>query len=242
MRISIKDTAVTISSQGALGEPYLELYPGVAPEPLPAGEPIRGVDSPRIDVVSTKLANFLEAASKVLENDPDALAHFVTGISGLTHTVDGVITENRSDLRQIITELSQTVKDLRALSAVAKTQFEPGGKTSALIDDASATIKQLRTDVPVISKEAQVALGGVAALTGGFTEEDGKKLKEAIGRYSAAGEKLDAIALRADRMLAKLEAGAGTLGATLKDKQVYDDLRSLLSDLKKHPWKMLWKD
>ena len=72
--------------------------------------------------------------------------------------------------------------------------------------------------------------------------EDGRKLKEAIGKYSAAGEKLDSIATRADRILAKLEAGEGTLGATLKDKQVYDDLKSLLADLRKHPWKMLWKD
>jgi phospholipid/cholesterol/gamma-HCH transport system substrate-binding protein len=236
------DAAVTISSQGALGEPYLELNPGTSGEPLAAGAELRGVDAPRIDVVSNKLGHFLEAASKVLENDPDALAHFVSGISGLTQTVDGVITENRSDLRQIVAELSATVKDLRVVSAVAKNQLEPGGKANGLIDDASATVKQLRAEVPVMSRQAEVALGGVAALTGGFTEEDGRKLKDAIARYSAAGEKLDGIALRADRMLAKLEAGEGTLGATIKDKQVYDDLKSLLADLRKHPWKMLWKD
>ena len=237
-----KDAAVTISSQGALGEPYLELYPGVATEEMPKTDVIRGVDSPRIDVVSNRLAHFLEAASKVLENDPEVMTKFVTGISGLTHTVDGVLTENRSDLRQIIEELSQTAKDLRVLSAVAKQQLEPGGKTAGMLDDASATMKQLRSDFPLMSKEAQVALGGAAALTGGFTAEDGKKLKDAVGKYAAAGEKLDAIALRADRMLARLEAGEGTLGATLKDKQVYDDLKTLLSDLRKHPWKMLWKD
>jgi len=43
-------------------------------------------------------------------------------------------------------------------------------------------------------------------------------------------------------MLARIEAGEGTLGKTIKDPQVYDDLRSLLSDLKAHPWKMLWKN
>ena len=236
------DAAITISSQGALGEPYLELYPGVAAEPLPENVQIRGVDSPRIDVVSNRLGRFLEAASKVLENDPEVMEKFVTGITGLTRTADGVLSDNRNDLRQMVGDLTQSAKDLRALSAVAKTQIEPGGKTNALIDDASATVHQLRSDLPVMTKSAQLALGGAAALTGGFTEEDGKKLKEAVARYSAAGEKLDAIALRADRMLAKLEAGEGTLGATLKDKQVYDDLRSLLSDLKKHPWKMLWKD
>jgi phospholipid/cholesterol/gamma-HCH transport system substrate-binding protein len=236
------DTAITISSQGALGEPYLEVYPGVAPQMLPDDAEIRGVDSPRIDVVANRLGRFLEAASKVLENDPEAMTKFVTSVTSLTATADSMLTDNRSDVRQLMGDLTQAVKDLRALSAVAKTQFEPGGKANGLIDDASATMKDLRADVPTMSKQAKVVLGGAAALAGSFTEEDGKKLKEAIGRYSAAGEKLDAIALRADRMLAKLEAGEGTLGATLKDKQVYDDLRALLADLKKHPWKMLWKD
>ncbi len=236
------DAAVTISSQGPLGEPYLEVYPGSAKDSWPASEAVRGLDSPRIDLVSNKLARFLEAASKVLENDPDAIAHFVSGVSGLTRTVDGVITDNREDVRDIVKELSGAAKDLRELSAIAKSQLGPGGKANGVIDDASVVAKQLRGDVPELSHRAQVALGGAAALAGGLTEDDGKKLKDAIARYSAAGEKLDGIAVRADRMLAKLEAGEGTLGATLKDKQVYDDLKSLLADLRKHPWKMLWKD
>ena len=37
-------------------------------------------------------------------------------------------------------------------------------------------------------------------------------------------EKLDAFATRADVILKKLEAGEGTAGAMLQDKQVYDDL------------------
>jgi phospholipid/cholesterol/gamma-HCH transport system substrate-binding protein len=237
-----KDAAVTVSSQGPLGEPYLELNPGAAKDPLPANSAVRGLDSPRIDVVSNRLARFLEASSKVLENDPDAIAHFVSGISGLTHTVDGVLTDNRDDVRAMVQELSAAAKDMRELSALAKSQMSPGGKANGLIDDASVTAKALRSDYPELSHKAQVALGGMAAISGGFTEDDNKKLKEAIARYTSAGNKLDGIAVRADRMLAKLEAGEGTLGKTLQDPQVYDDLRSLLSDLKKHPWKMLWKD
>jgi phospholipid/cholesterol/gamma-HCH transport system substrate-binding protein len=178
----------------------------------------------------------------LLENDPDAIAHFVSGISGLTHTVDGVLTDNRDDVRAMVQELSAAAKDMRELSALAKSQMSPGGKANGLIDDASVTAKALRGDYPELSHKAQVALGGMAAISGGFTEDDNKKLKDAITRYTAAGDKLDGIAVRADRMLAKLEKGEGTLGKTLQDPQVYDDLRSLLSDLKKHPWKMLWKD
>ena len=69
-----------------------------------------------------------------------------------------------------------------------------------------------------------------------------RQLKAAALRYAALSEKLDGMAVRADRIFKKIEAGDGTVGAMIQDKQVYDDMRSLLADLKKHPWKMLWKE
>jgi phospholipid/cholesterol/gamma-HCH transport system substrate-binding protein len=236
------DAAVLVSSQGPLGESYLELMVGNAQAPWPENTPIRGTDSPRIDIVSNKLARFLEAASKVLEEDPEALQRVVVGMSNLATTVDGVITENRADARALAQDLAAAAKDLRELSAIARKEMAPGGKGNALLDDASAAAKTLRTDAPELSKRASVALGGLANLTGGFTEQDGEKVRTAVTRYSAAGEKLDSLAARADRLLAKIEAGEGSLGAFSKDKQVYDDLKSLLSDIRKHPWKILWKE
>jgi phospholipid/cholesterol/gamma-HCH transport system substrate-binding protein len=193
-------------------------------------------------VVSNKLGRFLEAASKVLEEDPEALQRVVVGMSNLATTVDGVITENRADARALAIDLAAAAKDLRELSALAKKEMQPGGKGNALLDDASAAARTLRADAPELSKRASVALGGLANLTGGFTEADGEKVRSAIAKYSAVGDKADSIATRADRILARLEAGEGTLGAFNKDKQVYDDLKSLLADIRKHPWKILWKE
>ena len=79
-------------------------------------------------------------------------------------------------------------------------------------------------------------------MSGPLTEEDGQKLKAMIAKYQAAGEKVDALATRADRVLAKLEAGEGSMGKVMKDPAVYDELKSLLTDVRKNPWKLLWKD
>jgi phospholipid/cholesterol/gamma-HCH transport system substrate-binding protein len=236
------DAQVTVSSQGPLGESYLELWAGDASSPFDAASTIRGTDAPRIDVVSNRLATFLEAASKALEKDPDALGKLVSGVGGLATTVDGVLTENRGDVRTLAAELGATAKDLRALAATARTQLEPGGKTSALLDDAAATARLARQDWPGLSKKASAALGGLAAVAAPLTEEDGARVKDLIAHAQSAGAQLDGLAGRADRLLTRLEAGDGTLGALMKDKQAYDDLKSLLADLRKHPWKMLWKD
>jgi phospholipid/cholesterol/gamma-HCH transport system substrate-binding protein len=237
-----RDAIVTVSSVGPLGESYLEVYSGSAKDPYDPKVAIRGLDSPRIDVVSNRLAKFLDAASRVLESDPEALTKLVRGVGGLTVTVDGVITENRADLKTLAQELSVAASDLRALAATARHQLEPGGKANALIDDAAATAKVARADLPELSKQASIALGGLARVSGPLTEEDGQRLKAMIVKYQEAGEKVDALATRADRVLTKLEAGEGSLGKVMKDPAVYDELKSLLTDVRKNPWKLLWKD
>jgi phospholipid/cholesterol/gamma-HCH transport system substrate-binding protein len=237
-----RDATVTINSQGPLGEPYLEINPGVSDEPFDPKAHLRGTDAPRIDLVSNRLARFLEVVGDALEKDPEVITKLLGGVSGLTRTVDGVVSDNREDIRQILKEMAQAAKDLRAISAAAKAQIEPGGKAATLIDDASATAKVLRADVPVLTGDAKVALGGVAKVAGQFTEEDAKQIRAAALKFAALSEKLDGMAARADRIFKKLEAGEGTMGAMIQDKQVYDDLKTLLADLKKHPWKMLWKE
>lgn len=229
------DAAVTISSQGPLGEPYLEVNPGAGSTAFDLKKSLRGVDSPRIDLVSNRLARFLDVIGGAMERDPELVSKLLGGVAGLTRNVDGVLAENRDDIHSLIAELSAAAKDLRAIAAAAKVQLEPGGRAAALIDDASATAKQLRADVPGLTKEAQGALKGVNAVAGQFTEEDGKQLRAAMLRMAALSE-------RADRIFKKIEAGEGTAGAMIQDKQVYDDLKSLLADLRKHPWKMLWKE
>jgi phospholipid/cholesterol/gamma-HCH transport system substrate-binding protein len=237
-----KDAAVTVATTGPLGEAYLELYPGVSKLPLPSDKPLRGVDAPRLDLVAGRLSSFLESASKVLEEDPRALSTLVHGVAGLSSTLDGVLTENRTDIHTLATELALAAKDLRSLSQTARANLEPGGKGARLIDDAAESAKIMRQTLPGLTQEAGKAVGGLAALSGGFTQEDGAKLRVAIDKYSAAGEKLERLADRGDRVLSRLEAGEGTAGKVLKDPQLYDDLKELVKDLRKSPWKMLWKD
>ncbi len=236
------DASVTIATQGPLGEPYLELWPGSQATAHDPKRSVRGIDPLRIDLVAGRLSKLLEAAGRTIENDPQAIGKLLTGVGNLSTTIDGMLVENREQVRDIATELAGAVKDLHALSSLLRTQLEPGGRAHALIDDAAATAKLARTDLPDLSKKASVALGGLAGIAGPLTEEDGQRLKAMIAKYQSAGEKLDAIATRADKLLVRIDSGEGTLGALAKDKEVYDDLKGLLADLRKHPWKMLWKD
>lgn len=238
-----EDATVAVATQGPIGEAYLEL--GVGSEKAPAlkrGAVLRGEEAVRLEVVAQKMAGMLEAASRALEENPRVISELMSNVSGLSKTMNGVLTENRDEIKTTASELSVAAKDLRQLAAIARRTMEPGGKGAALLDNAAASAQQVRKDLPQLSSDAGKALGGLAALSGSFTPEDGKRLKEAIARYSAAGEHLDQIAARADRILARIEAGEGTIGGLQKDPQLYKDLKDLISDLKQHPWKVIWKE
>jgi phospholipid/cholesterol/gamma-HCH transport system substrate-binding protein len=238
-----EDAAVTVATVGLLGEPYLELHAGSNERPaLAEGKAIRGLDAPRLDLVANRLAQFLESASKILEQDPEALAKLVANVTSLSGNLDAMLIENKPALGDLAKDLSAAARDLRLLSQQARAQLSPGGAGNQLLEDAAATAKLLREDVPRLSGEAGKVLGGLAALSSGFTPEDGQKLRQAIHKYAAAGEKLEAMATRGDRILARLEAGEGTVGGAMKDPALYNELKELVTDLRKHPWKLIWKD
>jgi len=52
---------------------------------------------------------------------------------------------------------------------------------------------------------------------------------------------LEQISSRLDAQVQRMEKGEGTLGLLANDKQLAEDLRDLIRDLKKNPWKLLWK-
>lgn len=237
------DVRVTVATVGPLGEPYLELNPGSATaSPLPSGSTVRGTDAPRLDMIAQQLAQFLDSMSAMLGKDPEGVTNLVTNVARLARTLDEVVVENRVEVRTLATELSAAAKDLRQLAQLARTSLQPGGPGARLLNDAAAAAAVMKTELPGLTNSAEKTLGGLATVLGPLTPEDGQQLKLALERYTAAGAQLEQLAARADRVLARIEEGEGTGGALLKDPTLYDELRTLVTDLRKHPWKILWKD
>jgi phospholipid/cholesterol/gamma-HCH transport system substrate-binding protein len=236
------DASFVVATQGPLGEPYLEIAPGSpAAGPLAAGAVLRGVDPPRMDLISSKLFAFLDGATDLVGQGP-GVKSALGRVAALAAKAEGTIDEARPLALQAVRDLANAAKDLKALAATAAATLSEQGSARTAIANVEEITARLRSDLPRLSEKAQRAMDGAAAVAGSFTEEDAQRLKEAITGYKKAGETLGEVACRADRLLARLEAGDGTAGALAKDPKLYEDLRDLVADLKKHPWKVLWKD
>lgn len=238
-----EDAAVVVATQGPLGEAYLELQVGsLQTAPLSPGRALRGNDSVRFELVAARLANFLQAAGRVLDEDPKALSTFVGGMTRLSGSVSEILTENRGEIHALSAELLAAAKDLRAVASLAHRHLEPGGKLNELVSDSAASARLMKHELPQLSSDAKGVLSGLHAIAGNFSAEDGQRIRQAISRYAKAGESLEQLATRGERILAQIEEGKGTLGGLQKDPQLYQDLKALVSDLRQHPWKVLWKN
>jgi phospholipid/cholesterol/gamma-HCH transport system substrate-binding protein len=236
------DAPVSMASQGALGEPYLEIATGSANQPpLAAGAQLRGEDPPRIDLISARLYDVLNGASNMMGKAPEVQSLFKTA-TGVAKRAESLMDQAGPAVTQAVDDIGQAAKELRSVANAANAALKDDGEIGRLLADARAIAGQLRKDVPAIAEKAQQAVDGAAALTGSVTPADVARLKEAIGGYEKAGATLAEVATRAERILARIENGEGSIGGLAKDPQVYQDLKALVTDLKKHPWKVLWKD
>ena len=43
-------------------------------------------------------------------------------------------------------------------------------------------------------------------------------------------------------MVARVEAGEGSIGRLLRDEEIFEDIREFVRELKRRPWRIIWKE
>jgi ABC-type transporter Mla subunit MlaD len=138
------------------------------------------VEPVRLDQVAARMGALLDSVARVLEENPGAVASLLRGVGGFSETAGGVLKENRDQLRALLESLTGAARQMDSLARAARSQLPPGEKTARIVDDTQQT------------------MAGLAAATRGLTDDDGKRVRQALASYAAAGEKLDRIAARAN--------------------------------------------
>jgi phospholipid/cholesterol/gamma-HCH transport system substrate-binding protein len=193
------DSEVTIHTAGILGEKYVQIGAGDSSHGvLPPGGTVEGQDPGSLDRTLQKV----EALSDYLEpllKDPKlggGLGGLFHGMDKVVRDLDAMISENRGDVRQSVTDLKALTHELRQRSEEIKPLIANGGK---ILNDANT-----------------------------------KKFNDSL-------DSLDASLAKLDDILTHIESKKGTVGVLVFDDETGENLRELLSDLKRHPWKLLWK-
>lgn len=238
-----QDAEFFINTSGVLGEQYLEIVAGDDYEKPPLGEgvTVRGVDPPRTDLIIARLYVVLDSLSSVLTEDRDFISNLLKNGAAAVEELAILLRENRAELGKLITS-GNALAGEAAVTLGKVNQGLEGPVVARAVRHADELLVTANTTIAQLSPQARALLADAVRVTGLLTEERiDRAIRVADGAVSAtgkAGKLLDNV----DGMVTDMRKGKGTAGALLVREEVYADLREMIRDLKRNPWKFFWKE
>jgi phospholipid/cholesterol/gamma-HCH transport system substrate-binding protein len=80
------------------------------------------------------------------------------------------------------------------------------------------------------------------ASANGIMQRNETRIDNTLKRLPGVAARAEDVARDAAFVMSRLKAGRGTVGQLLTDQEIYDDLKEMLRNIKRHPWKMLWRE
>jgi len=238
------DSEFFINTAGVLGEQYLEIVPGDDwnQPPIEPKTIVRGTDPPRTDLVVSRLYEVLDGLSEVLRDDRDVIRDLLKNGAGAVAEVNTLLRDNRAELGALISGAGDfTGQASKTLEKVNQGLGDPK-VIQRVLENADGALVAARGSINTLTPPAAAFLGDATRVTGIVTEQRVDKAIAVADKAATAAGKAGGLIDNVDGMVTDLRAGKGTAGALLAREDVYADLRELIRDLKRNPWKFFWKE
>jgi len=238
-----QDAEFFVNTAGVLGEQYVEIVPGRDWErpPVAPGAKRLGRNPPRTDLVLARLYDVLDSLSQVLTEDKDVIKNLLRNSASAVASADELLRDNKAQLGKLIA--SSTGLADQATQTLTKLNAGVDGRALArTVADADALLVSGRQAIDKVTPEAVALMTDARRVTGIVTED---RVDRAIGVADKAADavgKAGGLIDNVDGLVTDLRQGKGTAGALLVKDDVYLDVRELLRDLKRNPWKFFWKE
>jgi len=242
------DAEFFINTAGVLGEQYLEIVPGRSFEtpPIVAGAVIHGApavhDPPRTDLVVARLYEVLDGVAAVLRDDRDAIKNLLANSANAVKEANQLLVDNRAGIGELITSGADLAKEAKVTLTKVNTGLGDGRMVATLLNDADGTLRAAQNTMNTLTPPAQALIADATRVTNIITEQRVDKAIEAADKAASAAGKAGGLIDNVNGMVTDLRAGKGTAGALLAKDDIYADLRELIRDLKRNPWKFFWKE
>jgi phospholipid/cholesterol/gamma-HCH transport system substrate-binding protein len=238
-----EDADFYVTAQGVLGEQFLSIDPGSPDKPvLREGSIVKGIDPPRLDLFLAKAYELLDTTVSGLRNNRELISDMATGAAGVLKNLNIVLTDNRDRITRTLANVEDLTSQTKTLVEETRTNYVESPKIARTIDNIDKLTTDLQRDTPALLKDAKEAtanLNRVSATVG--STEQAQKLQKAIDQVVELVGRADATVADTQAIVAHIKKGEGTAGALVMDEEMYDDLQSLVRDLKHNPWKFFWK-
>ncbi len=241
------DAEFFINTAGVLGEQYLEIVPGKDWDkpPITAGTVVhdaRVKNPPRTDLVVARLYEVLDGVSSVLRDDRDAIKNLLSNGASAVAEVNKLLVENRASIAQLFVSAAQLAAEGKQTLQKLNVGLGDGKPVAGLIASADATLDAAKNSLTTLTPSANALMTDATRVTGLLTEPRLANIDKAIESAGGAAGKAGTLLDNTNGVVVDLRAGKGTVGSLLSRDELYSDLRELIRDLKRNPWKFFWKE
>ncbi len=155
--------------------------------------------------------------------DPSNLDEAFITMTRLMETLNGVLGTNeaKQSIQRSFKNVANTTEELAVMTRDTR------AKVMRILDDLSKSGQNVQS----VTRSLESLSRSVEELTRTL---DKKNLNEAVRNLNSVLKNLDELAKNTN-------AGKGAAGVLLKDEKVAKDIQELVEDLRRHPWKLLWK-
>jgi phospholipid/cholesterol/gamma-HCH transport system substrate-binding protein len=237
-----QDAEFFVNTAGVLGEQYLEIVPGDYDKPrLEPNAVVRGVDPPRTDLIVSRLYEVLDSLSSVLREDRDLIRNLLTNSASAVDEVNQLLVDNREALGELIASTSRLADEATGTLAKVNEGLDPR-VVARTVRDADALLVTANQSLQALTPPVRTLVQDATRVTGIMTEQRVDRAIAVADKAADAAGKAGGLIDNVDGMVTDLRRGKGTAGALLVREELYADLREMIRDLKRNPWKLFWKE
>ncbi len=242
------DAHFYITSKGVLGDPFLEIDPGVAEAPVSRSDKLFGTDPPRLDLFLADAAELVRALNRLLVTNADSLDRLIKGTSNLVTVADAFVNgDNDADgskarFVRILENMEQLTVDTQTLIKNVNEKYVDNPDVLKTVQHLKSVSAKLDGELSPLMSDVRNTLAMLNRVGETIGPEEQEAIRQSLMRLDRVTHRADAALVRVDAMIERLQQGKGTVGQLLQDEEIYDDLKELLRDIKHHPWKLIWED
>lgn len=251
-----------VTTLGVLGEPYIEIVNPDPPwDPVEEGTIFIGQSPVRTDEIIGKLNRGLGALAELVSEleaslEDGDLGRLLAETADLADHLDEVVIDNRENVRNTIENVSVILEENRdsipqivdnVENATAEFERLGAGLNTAVGDgrrlrDAIASLEEVVSSASEHAPETFSDLEAIMDTLQRVLAEQEDALSASITNVETITTNLADASTEASDLIAYVNAGRGAVGALLRDDEMYDDIRELIRELKRRPWRLIWKE
>jgi len=237
------DAEFFVNTSGVLGEQYLEIVPGSYDQPaLEPGTIVRGVNPPRTDLIVARLYEVLDSVSQLLREDRDLIRDLLANSASAVKELNLLLVDNRESIGKLIVAAEGLANEATGMMQDVRKGIGDPRVIGRTVRDADGLLVSARESLDRLTPRVGKFVDDATRVTSLVTEERVERTMVVADNAVKLTGKANTLVDNVNGIVKDMRAGKGSVGALLVREEIYADVREMIRDLKRNPWKFFWKE